>query len=91
MCKPLLHIQDKLQKLESTIKDNQYLLDSPITLKQLQDKIKSLETKKACGADGILNKMIKFTDQLAILKLFNIVLISGILPNIWNQGLITQI
>ena len=38
--------------------------------------------------------MIKYTDnkfQLAILKLFNIILSSGIFPNIWNQGLITPI
>ncbi|KAF7640795.1 hypothetical protein LDENG_00013340, partial [Lucifuga dentata] len=52
------HIQDKLQSLESTINDYQNPLDSPITLKELQDKIKSLQTKKACGVDGILNEMI---------------------------------
>lgn len=88
------HIKDKLKSLESTIKDHQSPLDSPITLKELQDNIKSLNTKKACGIDGILNEMIKFTDlkfQIAILKLFNIVLSSGIFPNIWNQGLITPL
>lgn len=88
------HIQDKLQCLESTIKDYQNPLDSPITLQELQDKIKTLKPKKACGADGIPNEMIKSTDpkfQLAILKLFNIVLGSGIFPNIWNQGLITPL
>ena len=54
----------------------------------------TLQPKKACGVDGILNEMIKYTDnrfQLAILKLFNIILSSGIFPNIWNQGLITPI
>ncbi|KAF7662932.1 hypothetical protein LDENG_00222700, partial [Lucifuga dentata] len=88
------HIRDKLQSLESTIKDYQNPLDSPITLKELQDKIKSLQTKKACGVDGILNEMIKLTDlkfQLAILKVFNIVLSSRTFPNIWNQGLITPL
>ena len=38
--------------------------------------------------------MIKYTNlkfQLAILKLFNTVLSSGILPSIWNQGLISPI
>ena len=88
------HIQDKLQTLESVIKDYQNPIDSPFTLKELQDKISSLKLKKACGVDGILNKMIKYTDlkfQLAILKLLNTVLSSGIFPNIWNQGLISQI
>jgi hypothetical protein len=56
--------------------------------------MKTLQPKKACGVDGILNEMIKYTDnkfQLAVLKLFNIILSSGIFPNIWNQGLITPI
>ena len=86
------HMQDKLQTLESVIKDYQNPIDSPITLKELQDKISSLKLKKAGGVDGILNKMIKYTDlkfQLAILKLLNTVLSSGIFPNIWNQELIT--
>ena len=58
------------------------------------DKIKTLQPKNACGVDGIFNEMIKYTDskfQLAILKLFNIILSSGIFPNIWIQGLITPI
>lgn len=54
------HIQDKLQSLESTIKEYKNPLDSPITSKELQDEIKSLETKKACGVHAILNGMIKF-------------------------------
>lgn len=84
-------IQDKLHKLETTIKDYQNPLDFPVAIKELQDKIKSQETKKAYSVDGILNEIIKFTDfkfQLAILKLFNIVLGSGIFPSMWNQGLI---
>ena len=51
-------------------------------------------TPEACGVDGILNEMIKYTDhkfKLAILKLLNIILSSGIFPNIWDQGLITPI
>ena len=50
--------------------------DYPITLNELQDKIKTLQPKKACGVDGILNEIIKYTDnkfQLAIPKLFNII------------------
>ena len=87
-------IHDKLKNLESIIKDYQTPLDSPITLNELQDKIKILKPKKACGTDGILNEMIKYTDlkfQLAILKLLNIVLSSGIFPSIWNQGLLTPL
>jgi len=38
--------------------------------------------------------MIKYTDhkfKLAILKLFNIILILGTFPNIWNKGITTPI
>ena len=75
-------------------KDYQNPMHSPITLNELQDKIKTLQPKKDWCVDGILNEMIKYTDnkfQLAILKKTNIILSSGIFPNIWNQGLITPI
>jgi len=53
-------LYNKLRVLESTIKVYQNSLDSPITLAELLDKIKS---QKACGVDGILNEMIKYTDS----------------------------
>jgi hypothetical protein len=65
-----------------------------MTLNDLQDNIQTLQPKQACAVDGILNEMVKYADnkfQLAILKLFNIILSSGIFPNIWNQRLITPI
>ena len=87
-------INKKLELLESIIKDQQNPLDLPITERELQIKIKALQPKKACGADGILNEMIKYTDntfRTAILKLFNLVISTGYFPDIWNQGLITPI
>uniref|UniRef100_A0A9J8AFQ2 ribonuclease H n=1 Tax=Cyprinus carpio carpio TaxID=630221 RepID=A0A9J8AFQ2_CYPCA len=84
----------KLDNLERSIKANQNPLDFPITLKELEDKLRVLEPKKACGVDGILNEMLKHTEQnfkLAILKLFNDVLCVGFFPEIWNQGLISPI
>ncbi len=85
---------NQLEKLQLTIKDNQNPLDFPITDKELTEKIKNLQLKKASGPDGILNEMIKHTTsklQLAILKLFNVILSVGYFPDIWNQGLITPI
>ena len=65
MGKPLLQekkpIHDQIHILESTIKDYHNPLDSPFTLSELQDKIKPLQPKKACGVDGILNEIIKKT------------------------------
>ena len=82
------HIHDELQLFESEIKNDQNPLDFSITLNELQDKIQNLKPNKACGVDGILNEMIKFTDykfKLAILKLFNIILSSGVFPKVWSD------
>jgi hypothetical protein len=87
-------IHEKLNGLEKAIKDNQNPLDSPITDQELYKKLQALKFKKACGPDGILNEMLKLTSakfQLAILKLFNLILSVGYFPDIWNQGLITPI
>ena len=46
---------NKDQTAKSTIKDDQNRLDSPFTLNEQQDKIQTLQPKKACGVDGILN------------------------------------
>jgi hypothetical protein len=54
-------IHDQIQIFESTIRDCQNPLDSPITLNELQDKTQTLQPKKACGVDGILNEFIKYT------------------------------
>ena len=50
---------NQLEKLELAIKDNQNPLDFPITDKELKEKIKNLQLRKASGPDGILNEMIK--------------------------------
>ncbi len=81
---------NQLEKLELTIKDNQNPLDFPITDKELTEKIKNLQLKKASGPDGILNEMIKHTSsklQLAVLQLFNVILSVGYFPDIWNAML----
>jgi uncharacterized protein (UPF0147 family) len=48
-------IQDILQILESVVKDYQNPMDTPITEEELLEKLRTLQPKKACGADAILN------------------------------------
>ncbi len=87
-------IKTKLEILKEKIKDNQNPLDFPITENELTDRLHALKPNKACGIDGILNEMIKYTNdkfKTAITKLFNIVLSVGYFPDTWNQGLITPI
>jgi len=64
----------------------------PIILTELLDKIQTQKLQKACGVDGILNEIIKYTDhKFKLAFLFNFILSLVIFPNIWNKGLITPI
>ena len=88
------HIFDKLTKMENTFSEYQNQLDYPITEKELSERLQALKPKKASGPDGILNEMLKHSNhklQLAILKVFNLILSVGYFPNTWNTGLITPI
>jgi len=53
----------KWKTLEAVIKNNQNPLDYPVTEQELIEVIQSLKGKKACGVDGILNEMIKYSDH----------------------------
>ena len=55
-------LQDKLNQLETIIKDYQNPLDYEITEKELDQKLKNLKCRKACGPNGILNEMLKHAD-----------------------------
>ncbi len=83
-----------MNALESCIKNNQNPLDYPITLEELNGKLKSLKCNKSCGPDNIKNEMLKISSpelQIALLKLFNLTLSSGVFPEVWNTGLISPI
>ena len=85
---------NKLRTLESVVKDSQSPLDYQITEEELLAKIQALQPRKASGPDGILNEMMKFSDHkfnIAILKLFNLVLNIGHFPDIWSKVIITPI
>lgn len=88
------NLLNKLQSLESVIKNNQNSLDYPIKEAELLAKVQALQPRKASSPDGILNEMLKFDDQkfnTAILKLFNLILSIGHFPDLWSEGIITPI
>jgi exonuclease III len=66
-------------------------LNSPFTEKEILEAIKRLKNNKACGLDKVVNEYIKSTSDLMIqlyVKLFNIVLNTGIIPSDWPLGII---
>lgn len=85
---------DQLHTLESQVKNKLNNLDNPIPLIELTKKIKCLKNKKACGPDGILNEMLKFSSPLmhqAILKLFNMIITVGFFPDKWKENYIVPV
>ena len=53
-----------------------------------------LKNNKACGDDQILNEFLKSTSQILIdvyVKLFNLILDKGIVPQSWLNGFIISL
>ena len=69
-------------------------LDAPVTFEEVELTIKKLKHSKACGKDIIRNEFLKNcpVEMLHVLvKLFNVVLDSGIVPTEWCIGIIIPI
>ena len=70
------------------------VLDLPISQTEIKAAIKKLKSKKAPGVDRIRNEMLKCgADKLIpiLFELFNLIVNSGIYPDIWTKGVITAI
>ncbi len=72
---------------------NNAALNVPFTGEEIRACMKLLKNNKACGQDQILNEFLKNSAPLleVYVKLFNIVLDSGIVPNEWCTGCITPL
>ena len=63
-----------------------------ITEQEIRQAVKKLKNEKSPFIDKIRNEMIKASLKSLIpvyIKLFNLILQSGKMPDIWCQGLIT--
>ena len=69
-------------------------LDMDITLSEVNKAIKKLKSGKASGLDNITNEFIKHSSTVLstlYVKLFNRILRSGIIPEVWLVGVIIPI
>ena len=83
----------ELQSLENG-KEQIKNLDHEITEQEIRQAVKKLKNKKSPFVDKIRNEMIKASLESLMpvyIKLFNLILRSGKMPDIWCQGLITPI
>ena len=81
-----------INKDEFLIPDNvrNEILDKEFTIEEIESKIKELKNLKTSSNDGIVNEFLKGSKNLnkALCSLFNKILLSGQIPEGWNQGII---
>ena len=69
-------------------------LDYPVTFQEVRKTVKKLKNKKAASSNLIKNEILKASCEILMnvyIKLFNLVLDTGIYPSFWCDGLITPI
>ena len=87
------HVLQELETEEQKTSEN-YILNRPISEIEIRDAAKKLKRNKSAYSDRIKNEMIRCSINAllsAYVKLFNLVLKTGIFPSEWCEGLITPI
>ena len=92
------HNDDKPQHENINYQDknvyNNDILDKEITLSEIHTIGKKLKSGKSPGCDGVLNEFLKKSIPKmgdAFVGLFNLVLVTGYIPEEWSIGLIVPI
>ena len=69
-------------------------INHPVTESEILQNVKSLKNNKSPGADSVINEHIKSTIHMLLpvyVKLFNLILDTGIIPESWTIGIIKPI
>ena len=69
---------------------NEYI-NKEFTEEEVMNMIVKLRNNKACGVDNIINEYLKKCPEMLvsiIVKMFNVVLSSGLVPSVWCIGMI---
>ena len=82
------------QEVHIDLNNENEILNSQITGQEILNCIKNLKNNKSFGNDVILNEYIKSTANQMLpiyINLFNLIFDTGILPDIWLEGIIRPI
>ena len=80
-------------EVEDREEENAFL-NQTITKEEVMKCLKKLKKNKACGLDNIVNEFLKSSSDVIIevlVKLFNLVLLTGVVPKDWTDGVIKPI
>ena len=74
--------------------DADEILNNDFTIIELNKHINKLKNNKACGVDNVINEFLKFSPEsykMLLVKLFNVILKTGIIPTDWCLSFINPI
>ena len=86
--------QDQLNMEDINLQDENNFLNRKFTADEIEKCISKLNNNKACGFDEIINEYIKVTKSKMLpiyVGLFNLILNTGTIPEIWSHGKIMPI
>ena len=86
--------QDQLNMEDINLQDENNFLNRQFTADEIEKCISKLNNNKACGFDEIINEYIKVTKSKMLpiyVGLFNLILNTGTIPEIWSHGKIMPI
>ena len=86
--------QDQLNIEDINLQDENNFLNRQFTVDEIEKCISKLNNNKACGFDEIINEYIKVTKSKMLpiyVGLFNLILNTGTIPEIWLHGKIMPI
>ena len=87
---PTEHVEEEFdpRKIDHSLNEE---INRPFTFTELQSTLKKLRNNKSGGIDNMINEYLKSCPDallLGVVKLFNLVLSSGIIPTVWCIGMI---
>ena len=91
----LQHLNDKVQCLyNSSLSNEEYILDTSLTLEELMKAIDKLKMRKVCGPDGVLAEHLKYGGQPLhtwLLKILHCIVELEAIPDMYKYGSITPV
>ena len=84
---------EKQRSLDNCVLENEFL-NAPFNENEVRSVLSSLESGKAAGPDCLINEFFKCSSSVTsklLMKMFNVILASGYLPDSWSSGWIVPI